>query len=76
MNAVQVTKSYGGYLAVSALHPTLKVYIGLLDLFDYLVIYSTESDEMIALIMRELKDISERGKQHCQASSHSKDAIS
>ena len=55
LNAVLVTKPYGGYLAVSALHPTLKVYIGLLDRFDYLVIYSTESDEMIALIMRELK---------------------
>jgi hypothetical protein len=50
-----VTKPYGGYLAVSSLHPTLKVYIGLLDRFDYLVIYSTESDEMMALMIRELK---------------------
>jgi len=34
----------------------IKVGVGSYKLrFDYLVIYSTESDEMMALIMRELK---------------------
>ena len=36
-------------------YPTLKLYVGVIDRFDYLAISSTESDDMMALIMRELK---------------------
>ncbi len=40
---------------VSSRYATLKVYVGVIDRFDYLAMSSTESDEMMALIMRELK---------------------
>ena len=55
LNAVFVDKPASGYIVVPSRHPTLKLYIGTLYRFDYLAISSTESDEMMALIMRELK---------------------
>jgi hypothetical protein len=55
LNAMFVDKPYPGYIAVSSRYPTFKMYIGAMDRFNYLAISSTESDEMMGLIMRELK---------------------
>lgn len=55
LNAMFVDKPCPGYIAVSSRYPTLKLYVGVIDRFDYLAISSTESDEMMALIMHELK---------------------
>jgi len=55
LNAVFVDKPSSGYIAVSSRYPTLKLYVGTLHRFDYLTISSTESDEMMTLIMLELK---------------------
>jgi hypothetical protein len=55
LNAMYVDKPYPGYIAISSQYPTLKMYVGVMDRFDYLAISSTESDEMMGLIMHELK---------------------
>jgi len=55
LNAVLVQRPYSGYIVILAHHPTVKIYVGVIDRYHYLIIVSTESDEMLALIMRELK---------------------
>ena len=55
LDVVPVDKPYPGYIAISSRNPTNKLYVGVIDRFDYLVISSNESDLMMGLIMRELK---------------------
>ena len=55
LSPVVVDKPYSGCIAISPNHPTVKVYVGAIDKFNYLTIISSESDEMMALIMSEMK---------------------
>jgi len=55
LDPVYVKKPYTGYIVISDRYPPAKIYVGAIDSFNYINIISTESDEMMALIMRELK---------------------
>jgi len=55
LNPSFVSKPYSGYIVISDRYPPAKIYVGAIDLYNYIIICSTESDEMMALIMRELK---------------------
>ena len=55
LNPSFVQKPYRGYIVISDRNPQAKIYVGAIDLYHMLVIVSTESDEMMALIMRELR---------------------
>ena len=55
LSPVFVDKPYPGYIAISPNYPTSKAYVGAIDKFNYLTIFSNESDERMAFIMSELK---------------------
>ncbi|MHC1688015.1 MAG: hypothetical protein AB9879_09950 [Methanothrix sp.] len=55
LSPIVVEKPYPGCMAISSNHPEFKVYVGAINKFDYVTIVSTEEDEMMALIMSELK---------------------
>lgn len=55
LTPVVVDKPYPGCIAISPNHPTFKVYVGAIDKFNYLTIISSESDEMMGLILSEIK---------------------
>lgn len=55
LDAVFVQKPLSGYIVILANHPNIKIYFGVIDRYHYLAIISSESDEMLALIMHELK---------------------
>ena len=47
-----VSKPYPGFIALSTHDPTTKFYVGSIDLFNVLIITSSESDERMALLLR------------------------
>ena len=55
LSPIVVEKPYPGCMAISPNRPEFKVYVGAINKFDYVTIVSTEEDEMMALIMSELK---------------------
>ena len=62
-------------MAISPNHPEFKVYVGAINKFNYVTIVSTEEDEMMALIMSELKIYPKEENATRQTSGYLKKAI-